>query len=116
MEEYDEIKSLELELVNPETRKNVARLSELISDDFEEFGSSGKAYRKQDVLNSLPLSEPVSYELSCFTFRELSNHCILVKYSSIVSGVHARRSSIWVKQEGQWKMLHHQSTVVPNAI
>lgn len=116
MDVCNEIKSLELELVSPEIRKNVARINELISDDFEEFGSSGKAYRKQDILNDLPLSEPANYELSGFTFKELSSHCILIKYSSIVSGVHALRSSIWVKQEGHWQILHHQSTVVPNAI
>ena len=114
MEEYDEINSLELELVNPETRKNVARLNELISDDFEEFGSSRKVYRKQDILNSLPFSDSVGYDLSGFTFKELSSDCVLVKYESVVSGLHARRSSIWVKKEGQWQMLHHQSTVIPS--
>ena len=112
----DEIKSLELELVSPETRGNVARLSELISDDFEEFGCSGKIFRKQDILSRLPLSEPAKYELSNFAFKELAKDCILVTYSSIESGRHALRSSIWVKKEKHWQMLHHQATVVPNAI
>ena len=115
MKEYDEIKSLELELIDPDVRENSARLNELISDDFEEFGSSGKFFRKQDILNRLPLSGVVHYELSNFTFRYLGEDYILVKYNSTVSGRSAFRSSIWVKQSGQWQMLHHQATVVPNA-
>ena len=116
MEDYSEIKLLELELANPDTRKNLARLNDLISDDFEEYGSSGRVYRKQNVLNALPKEEPTNYELSSFTFYELSKNCILVKYKSIVSGNHALRSSIWVKHNNQWQMLHHQATVVPTAI
>lgn len=116
MEDYNEIKSLELELVSPDTRKDTARLSELISDDFEELGSSGRVYRKQDILNALPKEDSVNYELSDFTFNELSTGCILVKYRSIVSGKHALRSSIWVNSNGHWQIIHHQSTVEHNAI
>ena len=53
-EEYREIQSLELELASPETRRNLARLSERLANDFEEFGSSGKVFKKQDILDSLP--------------------------------------------------------------
>lgn len=116
MEEYDEVKSLELELVDSETRRNVSRLGELIADGYEEFGSSGKVFRKQDILNDLPFSESPSYELSNFTFTMLGEDHVLVKYESFVSGRRALRSSIWAKTDGQWQMLHHQATVVPDAI
>ena len=112
MDEYSKIKSLELELVNPDARKDVRRLNELISDEFEEFGSSGVIYRKQDILSFLPQEEPVKYELSDFTFKRLSEGCILVKYRSVISGKHTFRSSIWINDNGSWQMLHHQATVI----
>jgi hypothetical protein len=116
MRTFTEIELLELELVNPKIRKDSARLNELIADDFEEFGSSGRVYKKEDVLHYLPQEEFVDYKLSNFSFKELGASCMLVKYQSIVGGKRAYRSSIWVKNSGQWQLVHHQATVVHNAI
>lgn len=115
MEEYELLQELELELVQPATRRNATRLSELIDDGFEEFGSSGKSYRKKDILDSLLEENKVHYKLSNFEFKTLSKDCILVKYKSTSNGTVTLRSSIWIKNSGNWKMLHHQSTVVQNA-
>jgi hypothetical protein len=116
MNAYDELKRLELELVSPDTRRNPERLSELLSDSFEEYGSSGAVFRKSEILENFQQAEPVSYDLSDFTFLDLAPGCILVKYRSTESGQQALRSSIWRAGSGQWQMLHHQSTVVPNVI
>lgn len=110
---YELLKSLELELVDPATRKNPSRLSELLAEEFEEYGSSGTVYRKNDILAHLADEHPACYELSGFSFRDLSPHCILVKYRSVVSGQQALRSSLWISADGHWQLLHHQSTVVP---
>ncbi len=114
MEQYELLQELELELVQPTTRRNVTRLSELIDDGFEEFGSSGKCYRKQDVLDSLPKENKVHYELSNFEFKTLSKDCVLVKYKSTSNYTVTLRSSIWIHNSGSWQMLHHQATVVLN--
>lgn len=115
MEEYELLRKLEIELVQPATRRNVTRFSELIDDGFEEFGSSGKSYRKQDILDLLPKENKAHYKLSNFEFKTLSKDCILVKYKSISNGTTALRSSIWINNSGNWQMLHHQATVVQNA-
>ena len=115
MEEYELLQELELELAHPATRRNATRFSELINDGFEEFGSSGKCYRKQDVLDSLPRENKVYYKLSNFEFKTLSKDCILVKYKSTSNDTVALRSSIWINNSGNWQMLHHQATVVQNA-
>ncbi|MDL4862568.1 DUF4440 domain-containing protein [Halomonas elongata] len=112
-----EIESLEMELVDPGTRKNAARLQELLADEFLEFGSSGMVIRKHDVLGNANFSGETNYQLSNFEFRALGDKHILVTYRSIKSAVEiAYRSSIWIKESGRWKMLHHQSTVVPGVI
>ncbi|MGK0297899.1 MAG: ribonuclease HI [Gammaproteobacteria bacterium] len=110
MEDFDLVKNLEIELTKPETRSNSLRLAELISDDFEEFGSSRKSYNKEEILNLLQKSTPISYDLSNFSFKMLELNTMLVKYESISNGIKALRSSIWIKQGEDWKILHHQAT------
>jgi hypothetical protein len=116
LEEYNLLQELEMELVQPATWRNTARLSELIDDEFEEFGSSGKRYRKQDILNSLPKENNVQCKLSHFEFKTLSKVCILVKYKSTSPVTVSLRSSVWVKNSGNWKILHHQATLIQNAV
>lgn len=110
---HEILESLERELVAPDTRKSRDRMDEILDDDFEEYGSSGKHFRKSDVLNSS--STLRNYELSNFCFNDLAPGVTLVKYESLVSGHVSRRSSIWVQRGDQWRLLHHQATVVPNA-
>lgn len=117
MDAFREIKSLEMELVDPGTRKNAARLQELLSNEFLEFGSSGMVIRKRDILDCTNTLSTATYQLSDFEFKSLGDEHILVTYRSVKSAREiANRSSVWVKQNGRWQILHHQSTVVPSAI
>ena len=79
MPDFDKLRTLELELIHPQVRKNIKRIDELIADEFEEFSSSGRIFLKQDMLRHIS-NESIVYELSDFSFRELSNECVLVKY------------------------------------
>lgn len=85
----------------------------MLVEEFEEYGSSGKVYQKPGVIADLDTSE--DYGLSEFKFHDLSIGVTLMKYLLIVSGQLARRSSIWVCENGRWQLLHHQATVVANA-
>lgn len=117
MDAFQEIESFEKELVNPKTRRNTRRISELLSDNFLEFGSSGKVIRKRDVLASAEAPQTTTYQLDDFDFRMLGKAHVLVTYRSVTSSREvALRSSIWAKEGGRWKMLHHQSTIVPSGI
>jgi len=105
---------LEMELVNPSAKASVERINELLSEGFEEFGSSGKVITKNDFLKAVgPL--PV-YELSDFSVQILGENVALVKYRATTPGHNSYRSSVWVKYGNRWQMLHHQSTVVPNGV
>lgn len=117
MEIYRKIESFERELVDPKIRKDASRIGKLLSDEFLEFGSSGKVYRKRDVLDNTKNSDLARYQLSDFTFKMLGKRHILVTYRSKNSYKEiARRSSIWVNEGGLWQMLHHQATLVPHGI
>lgn len=117
MNAFQEIESFERELVNPKTRSNAERIAELLTDEFLEFGSSGKMIRKCDVLDAAEKPGIMTYQLDDFNFKMLGESYVLVTYRSVTSSqLIALRSSIWVKEYGSWKMLHHQSTVVASGV
>ena len=115
MKDFELIESFERELANFESRENISRFEELIADDFEEFGSSGRVLGKSDILDSLKGKADKAYKLSNFRFRQLSRNYILVRYYSECGGRFAHRSSIWMKLDGDWRMIHHQATVTGDA-
>lgn len=111
-----QIKNLEIELLKPATRHSLERLNELLADDFMEIGASGKRYNKQDVLNVLPASVEKQFVLLEFEVKELSPQIVLATYriEKEITGSDKEncslRSSVWQKQNGQWRIIFHQGT------
>jgi len=111
----EELRLLEVELHQLETRKNVARLQELLHSDFEEFGRSGQRFTRDLVLaefkNSTEYPEVVSRD---YRLVEVVDGVALLTYISahrLESGEvhrHALRSSVWVRGNHGWQMLFHQ--------
>jgi hypothetical protein len=107
---------LENKLQQPDVRKSVEQLEELISDDLIEFGSSGKIYTKKDVLNNLPVSPEIKFIMTDFKIKILNSGIIqsLFKTEKInqQTGIttYSLRSSLWRNEKGKWKMLFHQGT------
>lgn len=108
---FDIVKALEIELARREVRENSLRISELLHDEFEEFGKSGKIFTKEDILSKMPSWEYFETKLENFRYIELSSRCLLLKYKSNIGGIEANRSSVWVKEKNQWRMIHHQGTI-----
>jgi hypothetical protein len=79
----DIIYSLELALAN----RKVENASEIISDSFTEFGSSGRIFTKQDYLKTLnALDKNYSYEIIDFDIKRIGINVILATYKSINNG------------------------------
>lgn len=107
------LKSREEALLTAEVRTSLDRLSELLDDDFFEFGSSGTVIHKEDVFASSNQKTVPHWRLSHFQVRMLAMDTALATYSIINenSGRKTLRSSIWQKKQGKWKMVFHQGTV-----
>ena len=107
---------LETELQQPHTRRSRERLSELISDDFIEFGSSGEVYAKSDVLVNLPSSAEIKFTMTDFRINTLSPGFVQSLFKTEKTNTetgkttHSLRSSIWKNENGKWKMVFHQGT------
>jgi hypothetical protein len=110
---FESVIELEKSLLDYETRSDLAKLRKLLHDDFVEFGSSGKVYNKQEILDSLPYEQKQSklLEIKSVETRKLSDSCILLTYKLFSNAkLHSTRSSIWLYNLCQWQLLFHQGT------
>lgn len=98
-------------MLDPEVRSDSTRVRELLHDDFIEFGGTGRVYNKRILLDMLRNEKPSTVVIRDFSVRQLSSDTALVTYRSVgQTGQEARRSSVWVRQDGVWRMAFHQGT------
>ncbi|HTV09610.1 MAG TPA: DUF4440 domain-containing protein [Candidatus Aquilonibacter sp.] len=106
------LQQLEEELLRPDVRRNRARLTELLADDFREFGASGRIFDKASILTELSTESPAQLSLSDFACHKLAADIALVTYRSRridTAGTRdALRSSLWIHRDGRWQILFHQ--------
>lgn len=85
--------------------------------NFWEVGASGRRYSRQYVIDALVErhSKPHEdvWETSGFHCLQLSSDTYLLTYTLVQDRVRAtRRSTVWQKHDGAWKIMYHQGTVV----
>lgn len=117
----DTPQALEEELLEPRTRHDRARLLELLAEDFEEVGASGRVFGRDQVLALLMQEKPAEAdELSMedVQVRQLGTDLVQLRYLSRRRSANgdrcAQRTSLWRRSEGKWQMLYHQGTLVPD--
>lgn len=112
-----ELKGLEEELLVPTVRKST-RLTELLADEFVEFGSSGRIYTKSDLVAVLQAESPAAQTTSDFKVTFLAPDVALLTYKILrhcQPAVQTLRSSVWRRAKGNWQMVFHQATITTTA-
>jgi hypothetical protein len=108
----EELTQLEESLWRTETRFDRDHLERVLAPDFFEFGQSGRAHRRADVLAGE--AREINTTLRDLRVRPLATDVVLVTYISELHDadrvVAANRSSIWTRTEGQWRLRFHQGT------
>ena len=107
----NEIRDLEDQLVTPAVRASADALDRLVSDQFVEFGSSGRIYDKRDVVAQMLAAPDVSVSVADFRVFALSPDVALATYRTGGS----LRSSVWRREGDCWRIVFHQGTVIPNS-
>ncbi len=114
-EEKNRFYELEVSLWKPETRFDRDYMDNLLTEDFFEFGRSGRTYRRDEAL-SAPMQEiDIDLPLREFQIHPVAPDVVLITYVSEVQYEQlevGNRSSLWVKRDDGWKLRFHQGTAV----
>jgi hypothetical protein len=110
-----ELRRLEEQLLQIDFRRNRNAVFELLADDFQVFGSFGRIWNREQILDLLETEPPFNATLQDFQARELATGVVLVTYKLTVQRLQAEdavflRSSIWIMRDTRWQMLFHQGT------
>jgi len=108
---------LEQQLLQPSTRRDATTLTSLLAEDFREFGSSGRIYTRQQIIDELAAESPPTITLSDPLCQQLAEDIALLTYRSartiaLKAASHALRSSLWVYRDNRWQMIFHQGTPI----
>ncbi len=104
----DEIRELEEQLVTPAVRASADALDRLVSDEFVEFGSSGRVYSKQDVIAQMLAEPAVTIRVADFNVLAVGPEVALATYRTGRS----LRSSLWRREGEGWRIVFHQGTPI----
>ena len=105
----------ELALLEPEVRSSQARAERLLDEEFVEVRSSGRVWDRASLLAAMagPLSaadEPI--EPVDVRGVRLAENLVHVTYATNWRGSRSRRSSLWRRTDGRWRLYFHQGTPV----
>ncbi len=101
-------------LLRPDVRHDETALRTLLAPDFREFGQSGRAYDRNQMIAALLVSpgEDVPIHLSEQTTLPLGPDAVLLTYLLSYDGRLSRRSSVWRCADGEPRLVFHQGTSV----
>ena len=115
----DELRAREPIFHHPEKLgKTKQDIENQICDEFWEVGASGNVYTRQDVIETLleryndPSHQDI-WEAKDFALTQIAPNNYLLTYILIQNKTRVtRRSTIWRKVGGNWKILYHQGTII----
>ena len=115
----DDLKSREPIFHHPEKfGKTKEDIENQMCDEFWEVGASGNVYTKQDVIETLldryndPDYQDI-WEAKDFELTTIAPDNYLLTYVLIQDKTRVtRRSTLWRKKNGDWKILYHQGTLI----
>ncbi len=111
-----ELLRAEMLLLDPAVRRDSARVGALLTEDFFEFGKSGKVWRRERILELLGSEEYAPPVVEGFACHWVAPAVVLVTYRAVraneASGERETtlRSSLWAKDGSGWRMRFHQGT------
>lgn len=106
----DTVVLLEKELLRPDVRGDLGRTGMLLHPDFIEIGSSGRIWSRDELMMALEDNPGETAEVEVVSADRISSNTILLSYRSYGRTGSALRSSIWVLDDGRWRLRFHQST------
>ncbi|MDR3544926.1 MAG: nuclear transport factor 2 family protein [Candidatus Limnocylindrales bacterium] len=106
--------AFELALARRDASAVPGGLADLLDDEFEEVGASGRRWDRAAVVALLADASPTDVVIDTFDATPLSHTVVLVTYRSVRGGPGDRapawRTSVWVRRGDRWRLRYHQGT------
>lgn len=112
------LRACEEALLDAAVRRDRGRVAALLTDDFREFGSSGKVWPREEILELLANETYQPATMEDFRCAWIAEGVALVTYLTVRIDPElgqtytALRSSLWTKASGEWRMRFHQGTKI----
>jgi hypothetical protein len=103
-------------LLDPAVRRDRARASAFLANDFVEFGASGRIWNREQILDLLATEAYTRPAIEDFRCRLVAGGVALVCYRTVrIDASSGRsgatlRSSLWTEESGEWLIRFHQGT------
>lgn len=104
------IADLERSLLDPDVRADPGAVALLLHPDFEEIGASGRLWARDDLISAMIQEEPINASLEVLSLTAVDTESALLLYRSVGHRGSMLRSSLWRKDNGQWRLRFHQGT------
>ncbi len=108
----------EMALLDPRVRSSRERAERLLDQEFVEFGSSGRAWDRESMLEAMAGALSAAEDpIAATDVRgvRLAEDLVHVTYTTAWRGSRSRRSSLWRRTDGQWGLYFHQGTPLLDA-
>ncbi len=100
---------LERSLLTDQVRADPAAVAALLHPQWCEIGRSGRLWTRDDMIERIgPLAEPV--ELEVIAVSRIGPDTVLLVWRAESAEHRALRSSLWVRDRGEWRQRFHQGT------
>ena len=107
--DLERVVARELALLDAEVRRHPDRVRAFLHSDFLEFGASGRVWDRTSIAEvTSGVDEPIT--ATDVEVRRLRPDVALLTYRSHAGERHALRSSVWVRESGDWLLVFHQGT------
>jgi hypothetical protein len=117
----DHLISREMAVYTAYKQHEMTAIDALLAGDFHEIGSSGRFYSKPEVLAAMKDIQVLDYDFERFSVVPLDENNAIVVYVLTMKRIEnekermnrAFRSSVWTKQNSEWRIAFHQATPLP---
>lgn len=102
-------------LLSSLVRRSAQHVDRLLDPDFREIGASGRQWTREETAAALAAeSSDAAGAIPATDFQGavVGPDLVLLTYVSNWQGRRARRSSLWRRSAGTWRMLYHQGTPI----
>ena len=93
------VTALEKRLLEPAVRADLGEVARILHPDFEEIGSSGRTWSREEMLLALADEDHEPIDITPLSASRLTESTILLQYRTRSAGRTVLRSSLWILTE-----------------